>query len=179
MRKAFVLAVLLCAVLATDASARRAETIAPSSACPHQTDLGAAAGVQLKAMLCMTNFARRASGLKPLARSRPLTRAAGRKSADILACDEFSHEACGRDFTHWIERFGYAKGCWSAAENIGYGTGELGSVRSVFTAWMNSPGHRANILGRFAEIGIGRRVGTLEGAAGAMVWTQDFGSHGC
>ena len=44
---------------------------------------------------------------------------------------------------------------------------------------MNSPGHRANILGKFREIGIGRRVGTIEGASGAVVWTQDFGSHGC
>jgi uncharacterized protein YkwD len=181
MRKAFVLVVVMCAGLAVapGASAQRADPIAPASACPNQTDLGAPAGVQLQAMLCMTNYARKASGLKPLARSRPLTRAAGKKSADILACDEFSHEACGHEFTYWIQRFGYAKGCWTAAENIGYGTGSLGGVRAVFTAWMNSAGHRANILGKFREIGIGRRVGTIEGASGAMVWTQDFGSHGC
>jgi uncharacterized protein YkwD len=181
MRKAIVLVVVLCGtlVLAPGASAQRANTIAPASACPNQTDPAAPAGVQLQAMLCMTNFARKASGLKPLSRSRPLARAAGKKSADILACDEFSHEPCGRDFTYWIKRFGYAKGCWTAAENIGYGTGSLGSVREVFSAWMNSPGHRANILGKFGEIGIGRRVGTLEGAAGAMVWTQNFGTHGC
>jgi len=181
MRKAIVSVVVLCGVLALapGASAQRADPIAPATACPNQTDPGAAAGVQLRAMLCMTNYARRVSGLKPLALSRPLARAAGRKSADILACDEFSHEACGRDFTYWIKRFGYAKGCWTAAENIGYGTGSLGSVREIFSAWMNSPGHRANILGKFGEIGIGRRVGTLGGAGGAMVWTQDFGSHGC
>jgi uncharacterized protein YkwD len=181
MRKAFVLVVVLGAVLALApaASAQRADPIAPASACPNQTALGAAAGEQLQAMLCMTNYARKASGLKPLARSRPLAKAAGKKSADILACNEFSHEACGREFTYWIKRFGYAKGCWTAAENIGYGTGSRGSVRAVFTAWMNSAGHRANILGKFGEIGIGRRVGAIEGASGAMVWTQDFGSHGC
>ncbi len=177
MRKAVVSVLVLCAVLvlAASASAQRADPIAPASACPTQTDLGASAGVQLKAMLCMTNYARQASGLKPLAPSRPLIAAAGKKSADILSCDEFSHEACGREFTYWIDRFGYTKGCWTAAENIGYGTGSLGGVRAVFTAWMNSPGHRANILGKFGEIGIGRRVGTLEGASGAVVWTQDFG----
>ena len=180
-RKAIALVVVLFAVLALvpGASAQRADVIAPASACPNQTDLGAPTGVQLQAMLCMTNYARQASGLKPFARARPLARAAGKKSADILACDEFSHEACGREFTYWIKRFGYAKGCWTAAENIGYGTGELGSVRAVFSAWMNSPGHRANILGKFREIGIGRRVGTIEGASGAVVWTQDFGSRGC
>jgi uncharacterized protein YkwD len=181
MGKAIVPVLILCAALALapGASAQRADPIAPASACPNQTDLGAPAGLQLKAMLCLTNYARQASGLKPLTRSRPLARAAGKKSAEILACDEFSHEACGRDFTFWIKRFGYAEGCWSAAENIGYGTGVLGSVRSVFSAWMNSPGHRANILGKFGEIGIGRRAGRLEGASGAVVWTQDFGSHGC
>ena len=181
MRKATVFVAVLAVVLvvAPAAGGHRANPIAPASACPNQTDLSAPAGVQLKAMLCMTNHARTASGLKPLTRSRPLARAAARKSADILRCDEFSHEACGREFTYWINRFGYLSGCWSAAENIGFGTGELGTVRAVFTAWMNSPGHRANILGRFREIGIGRRVGTLEGTSGAIVWTQDFGSHGC
>lgn len=181
MRKATVFVAALAVVLAVapGAGAQRANPIAPSSACPNQTDLSAPVAVQLKAMLCMTNYARAASGLKPLTRSRPLARAAARKSADILRCDEFSHEACGREFTYWIKRFGYLRGCWSAAENIGFGTGELGTVRSVFVAWMNSPGHRANILGRFREIGIGRRHGTIEGSPGAMVWTQDFGSHVC
>jgi uncharacterized protein YkwD len=130
-------------------------------------------------MLCMTDYARAARGLEPLARSKPLTRAAAHKSTDILACDEFSHEACGREFTYWIERFGYLRGCWSAGENIAYGTGPFGSVRNIFSEWMRSPGHRANILGDFREIGIGRRVGTLEGNPGAIVWAQDFGSHRC
>jgi uncharacterized protein YkwD len=175
---------LLCVVLAVlgiapGAGARGTSPIAPAPACPHQTDRGATVGLQLKAMLCMTNYARKMSGLAPLERSRPLAKAAAHKSADILACDEFSHEACGRGFTFWIERFGYARGCWSAGENIAYGTGSLGTVRSIFTGWMNSAGHRANILGEFDEIGIGRRIGKLEGATGAVVWTQDFGSHGC
>ncbi|HEY2715831.1 MAG TPA: CAP domain-containing protein [Solirubrobacterales bacterium] len=166
-------------LLPAAAGARRANAIAPASACPHQTELGAPAGVQLRAMLCMTNFARRADGLPPLTRSRPLARAAARKSADILRCDEFSHEACGREFTYWMSRFGYTRGCWSAGEDIAYGTGDLGTVRSIFIDWMNSPGHRANILGKFRKIGIGRRVGSIERAQGAVVWTQDFGSHGC
>jgi uncharacterized protein YkwD len=173
------LALLVALLLPATAGARGASAIAPASACPHQTELGAAAGVQLKAMLCMTNFARRATGLPPLTRSRPLARAAAHKSADILRCDEFSHEACGREFTYWMQRFGYTRGCWSAGENIAYGTGDLGTVRSIFVDWMSSAGHRANILGDFREIGIGRRVGSIEGADGAVVWTQDFGSHGC
>jgi uncharacterized protein YkwD len=161
------------------AAARGPNPIAPASACPNQAKRAVPIGVQLQAMLCMTNYARHFNGLEPLTRSQPLARAANHKSADILSCDKFSHEACGRDFTYWMERFGYLHGCWRAAENIGYGTGTLGTVREVFSAWMSSAGHRANILGEFGEIGIGRRVGNLAGTPGAVVWTQDFGTHGC
>lgn len=148
--------------------------IAPASACPGQTDPTAAAGTQLRAMRCLTNFARRGRGLPVLAGAAALDRAAGRKSADILRCGEFSHEACGREFDYWIERSGY-RGC-SLAENIAWGGGRLGSVRAIFRAWMRSPGHRENILGPYEEIGIGLRSGRLDGHAGAHVWTQDFGS---
>jgi uncharacterized protein YkwD len=176
---ALLLAAVALLLLPAAAGAKRANLIAPASSCANQTRLHAPLGVQLKAMLCMTNYARTASGLKPLSAARPLVKSAARKSADILRCDEFSHEACGRPFTYWMERFGYTKGCWSAGENIAFGTGALGTVRRIFIAWMNSSGHRANILGQFREIGIGRRVGRLDGDSGAVVWTQDFGSHGC
>jgi uncharacterized protein YkwD len=151
----------------------RTQLIAPVSACPDQTDPGAPAATQVRAMRCLTNFARRGRGLAPLAASTPLDGAAARKSADVLRCDEFSHEACGRDFTYWIKRSGYAGGC--LAENIAWGNGSLGSVRSIFRSWMHSPGHRENILGPYEEIGIGLRIGRLEGRGGAHVWTQDFG----
>jgi uncharacterized protein YkwD len=154
--------------------------LAPASACPDQTRLGDPGAVQRRAMLCMTNFARERSGLDGLVQVRSLARAAGRKSADILRCDEFSHEACGRDFTYWMSRFGYlGGGCFGAAENIAWGNGSLGTVRSIFRAWLRSPGHRENILGPYADIGIGLRVGTLEGHRRAHVWTQEFGTHAC
>lgn len=147
--------------------------IAPASACPNQTDPGAPVPAQLKAMRCLTNFARADRGLPPLAASAPLNGAAARKAADILRCDEFSHEACGREFTYWVERSSYRGGC--LAENIAWGSGSLGSVRSIFSNWMRSPTHRRNIYGPYEEIGIGLRVGQLEDFAGAHVWTQSFG----
>jgi uncharacterized protein YkwD len=148
--------------------------LAPASVCPHQTAPGAAAALQVRAMRCLTNRARAGRGLPTLAAAPPLDRAAGHKSADILRCDSFSHEACGREFTHWIERSGY-RGC-ALAENIAWGNGRLGSVRSIFRSWMRSPGHRENILGPYEEIGIGLRIGRLEGHGGAYVWTQNFGT---
>ena len=153
--------------------------IAPAAVCPGQADSGAPIATQVRAMYCLTNFARRGNGLADFGAARALERAAAHKSADILRCDEFSHEACGRPFTYWIERFGYLGSCGGAGENIAWGSGELGSPRKIFAAWMRSPGHRENILGPFAQIGIGLRIGALEGVGGAHVWTQDFGSHDC
>jgi uncharacterized protein YkwD len=151
---------------------------APPSVCTHQGDLSDPVDVQVGAMLCMTNFARRHVGALPLAGAASLNRSALDKSHDILRCDSFSHEACGREFTYWMQRVGYLDSpCWRAGENIAWGSGDLGTVRSIFVAWIHSPGHRENILGDFRQIGIGLRTGTLAGYKGAHVWTQDFGSH--
>jgi uncharacterized protein YkwD len=148
-----------------------------TAACAGQGNAAAAAAAQEKAMRCLVNQARRQRGLAPFAAPASLARAAGRKSGDILRCDEFSHEACGREFTYWIERFGY-RFC-SAGENIAYGGGSSATPRSIFSLWMHSSGHRANILGDYEDIGIGLQVGSLGGDGGAHVWTQEFGSRDC
>jgi len=161
---------------ATDLS----QLLAPASVCPNQAQPTARRGLQIKAMVCMTNYARSQSELATLSGVKSLFQAADRKASDILRCDEFSHEACGREFTYWPKYFGYISGgCWTAAENIAWGSGPIGGVRAIFGAWLRSPGHRENILGRYAQIGIGLRFGTLEGNAGAHVWVQEFGSHKC
>lgn len=189
----FVVVAVAALVFATGANARgiskgprsqqsfsfSSEEVAPASTCPGQTATDLPAEEQTGVMLCMTNYARAAHGLAPLSLSRQLARAAEQKSSDILGCDEFSHEACGRPFQYWIQRYGYLKGCWRAAENIAWGTGSYGTVGSIFTAWLESPEHHANILGPYREIGIGVREGEVEGNEGAAVWTQDFGSHKC
>jgi uncharacterized protein YkwD len=153
--------------------------VAPPSACPGQTATNLSATEQAGVMLCMTNYARSVNGLAPLTLNAQLGRSAESKSTDIVNCDEFSHEACGRPFQYWIQRNGYLKGCWQAAENIAWGTGTYSTVGSIFTAWLESPEHHENILGPYKEIGIGLRVGGLEGNEEAAVWTQDFGSHKC
>ncbi|HEX3361336.1 MAG TPA: hypothetical protein VHS74_10125 [Solirubrobacterales bacterium] len=170
---------LIAALFAGSAQARRLSTlVAPPSACPHQTDLGDSAAVQERAMRCMTDFARDHDGLGRLADAADLDRSAGKKSGDIIRCDSFSHEACGRQFTYWMQRSGYlAARCWRAGENIAWGTGGYATVRSIFVAWLHSPEHRANLLGRYSSIGISLRIGNLEGHRRAHVWTQDFGSH--
>jgi uncharacterized protein YkwD len=170
---------LFAALFAGSAQARRLSTlVAPTSVCANQTDLGDSPAVQEQAMRCMTNFARKHSGLGDLGNATPLDHSAGRKSGDIIRCDSFSHYACGRQFTYWMKRSGYLSArCWRAGENIAWGTGDSGDVRSIFTAWLHSPEHRANLLGRYSQVGIALSVGNLEGHRSAHVWTQDFGSH--
>jgi uncharacterized protein YkwD len=176
------LSLIAALALAPGASARVAfhpNEVAPAAVCPGQAVEGMSAEEQVGVMFCMTNYARSVNGLPSLAQSRPLGRAAEGKSGDILGCDEFSHEACGRPFTFWDKKYGYLKGCWKAAENIAWGTGTYATVGSIFTAWLQSPDHHENILGPYREVGIGVGVGELEGNEGAAVWTQDFGSHKC
>ncbi len=152
--------------------------IAPQAACPNQTSGDAPLAVQREAMLCMTEYARRYAGMAGLDKARKLDRSASAKSRDILRCDSFSHFACGREFTYWMRRSGYlAARCWRTGENLAWGTGRAGTPRAIFLAWMHSPGHRRNILGRFSQIGIGLRIGNLDGRDATHVWTQHFGSH--
>jgi uncharacterized protein YkwD len=152
--------------------------IAPDATCPGQDSLSAAAAAQVEAMRCMTDFARVSAGLGPLADAEQLDQSAADKAADVLRCDSFSHFACGREFTYWIRATGYiGEACWHAGENLAWGTDEYGSVRSIFRAWMNSPSHRENILGEYAQVGISLATGDLEGKAGAHVWAAHFGSR--
>jgi len=127
----------------------------------------------------MTDFARRRTSLRRLAEVPKLDRSADGKAVDIIRCDSFSHFACGRDFTYWMRRSGYLTArCWRAGENLAWGVGNAGSARSIFRAWLHSPGHRRNILaGQFDQLGVSLRIGDLDGRDGAHVWTQHFGSH--
>jgi uncharacterized protein YkwD len=152
--------------------------VAPPAACPGQESQAASTEAQERAMACMVAFARRQAGLGELADQEALARSAEDKSLDVLRCDEFSHFACGREFTYWMEETGYTSApCWRVGENLAWGSGEYGTVRSIFTAWMRSPGHRVNILGDFEETGLSLQVGTLEGLSGTHVWAQHFGSR--
>jgi uncharacterized protein YkwD len=177
-RLAATLIASLALLGATAATASAGSLIAPASACVGQTKLDATVAAQERAMLCMANFARAQLGLAELAPNAELEGSAREKARDILRCDSFSHYACGRDFAYWIRESGYlSTECWRAGENLAFGSGSYGSVRSIFRAWMRSPEHRENVLGDFAETGIDLVSGTLEGFAGTRVWTQHFGSH--
>ncbi len=179
-RKLLTIAVAsgLLAALAPAGADAASRLVAPASVCPEQGFLGAPAKAQEETMLCMTNYAREQYGEAPLEPNEELEQSARDKARDVVRCDEFSHYACGREFTYWMRSTGYLSSkCWRAGENLAWGIGPYGSVGSIFRAWMRSPTHRENLLGNFDQIGIDLMVGRLDGLAGTRIWTQHFGSH--
>lgn len=146
--------------------------------CPSAIGLTASPSTQEEAMQCLVNETRERYGLPPLVESQSLLESATDKSGDLIGCNEFSHTACGREFSHWIRETGYmSPECWRVGENLAWGVDREGTVAAIFNAWMHSPTHRENILGDFGEIGIDLRVGRMGGLTGVHVWTQHFGSH--
>ncbi|RKS76131.1 uncharacterized protein YkwD [Actinomadura pelletieri DSM 43383] len=118
------------------------------------------------AVVALTNAERAKEGCKPLRVDERLVTAARRHSADMAANGYFDHTSRNGD-SPWkrMEAAGYSS---PGAENIakGYATAE-----AVMKGWMDSPGHRANILNcDLRAIGVGRASGS-----GGPLWTQDFG----
>jgi len=102
-------------------------------------------------VLVLVNEARSKEGLNPLAMNSALSKMAMVKAQDMYDNNYFAHESptYGSPFD-MMKSFGIAYK-W-AGENIAKGQR---SPEEVMNAWMNSPGHRANIVsGNFTQIGI-------------------------
>lgn len=120
------------------------------------------------AVLALVNKERAAAGCGPLATNAKLSTAARTYSDTMARSGVMSHTGPdGSTMAGRVEAAGYQ---WSRlGENIARGQAD---ADAVMNAWMNSSGHRANILNcDFREIGIGVHKGD-----GGPWWTQDFGT---
>ena len=117
----------------------------------------------------LTNVERAANGCSALSANAKLTAAAQLHSEDMAAKNYFSHTSLdGRGPGQRITAQGYAFRSW--AENIAAGQQ---TPASVMGAWMNSAGHKANILNcSLTQIG----VGIAKGGSYGIYWTQNFGT---
>ncbi|MEV8415138.1 CAP domain-containing protein [Streptomyces niveus] len=118
----------------------------------------------------LVNAERAKAGCGPVSANSQLQTAALRHSQDMAAKDYFDHNSPdGKDPGDRITAAGYR---WTTyGENIARGQQ---TAAEVMKGWMNSPGHRANILNcAFKEIGIG-----VHDASGGPWWTQAFGARG-
>jgi uncharacterized protein YkwD len=170
---ALAAALVLLLVAAPSASAAGACSAA------HAKPSKASKRALVRATLCVLNAHRARTGdLRPLRLSPRLSRAARRHSRAMARRNFFSHDSLsGASFLDRIRRTGYLRDArsWSVGENIAYGGGPRSTPASISRAWMNSPGHRANILSRsFRAIGIGIAVGT-PGGGGGGTYVTDFG----
>jgi uncharacterized protein YkwD len=132
--------------------------------------------------VCLLNGIRRRHGLRPLRISRRLTRAARRHAGDMVRRRYFSHWSLGgRSFLARLRRTGYLHRArrWIVGENLAWGSGRLGSPRSIVRAWMRSPGHRRNILTRrYREIGTGVAFRAPRGRwRQAATYAAEFGAR--
>ncbi|WP_326763170.1 CAP domain-containing protein [Streptomyces phaeochromogenes] len=120
-------------------------------------------------VVTLTNAERARAGLRPLAVDTLLTNAAQAHSADMVARAFYSHTSPdGSEPWHRAAAAGSTRR--TIGENIACGQR---SAAEVVQGWMDSPGHRANILKpAFTHIGVGFAGG---GSAGTY-WTQLFGA---
>jgi len=112
----------------------------------------------------LCNIERQKAGLKPLTENWELSRVARDKSMDMAQKNYFSHTSptYGSPFD-MMKAYGISYK--SAGENIAKGQT---TAQQVVTSWMNSSGHRANILSSsFTQIGVGYY-------ASGHYWTQMF-----
>jgi uncharacterized protein YkwD len=143
----------------------------PSPPAPTTSAPATQSGGVTAAVVGLTNTERAKAGCRPLTVNATLTAVAQAHSQDMATNDYFDHNS--KDGRTPFDRMSAAGYRYSiAAENIAAGQR---TAQDVITAWMNSPGHRANILNcGLTEIGVG--YATASSSQYGVYWTQDFGT---
>lgn len=131
--------------------------VAPISVCPTTSSTQ---------MFCLINHARKQRGLSALIRHGQLVAAARAKRDQIIFCRDFSHAACGADPFEVIRKAGYPGD--SLGENLAVGY----SARGAVSGWLQSDGHRANILSGYRHYGAAYSATSPWG----KLWVVCFGS---
>lgn len=138
----------------------------PTNPVPTTPSVSGLSAIELE-VVRLVNIERQKEGLQPLIASPELSNVARKKSEDMAKNNYFSHTSptYGSPF-EMMKQFGIKYN--TAGENIA--KGQL-SAQSVVNAWMNSSGHRANIMNpSFNKIGVGH----YQSGNGTNYWTQMF-----
>ena len=131
------------------------------------------------AIVCLHNQVRAQRGLPALRENKRLRKAALGHSRDMVEDRYFEHTTPkGVTMVDRILSARYVRDDegWTLGENLVWGTGSFGTPRGAVDAWMDSPGHRANLLRRaFREMGVGVVLGVPVADGGGTTYTVDFG----
>lgn len=131
-----------------------------------------ASEVTSSSILQLTNYSRSVFSLSSVQLNTKLTRAAQAKAEDMIKNQYFAHNS-PQGVTPWdfIKAQGY--NYIISGENLAL---NFSSAEGVENAWMNSPGHKANILNKdFQDVGIGIAAGMYKGQKTTMV-VEIFGT---
>jgi uncharacterized protein YkwD len=135
------------------------------------------------ATLCLVNAERTQRGLVALTANPQLGKAAQKYSLEMVRESFFDHVSPGGStlLSRVRRGTGYLRGArsYSLGENIAWGSGDFATPQETVKGWMESAGHRANILNRrFRHVGTGVAIGAPEDAQGmpAATYTMDFGT---
>jgi uncharacterized protein YkwD len=174
---------------ATDGRTNEWRLVEPRSAepavarAPAQTNLARSEPAGYEAILLREiNQVRAQHGLPELRSSSLLAAAADRHSRQMAGRGFFDHDSPdGSAFWKRVERFYPSRGSsyWSVGENLAYGSPSL-SAGGAVRAWMQSPGHRANLLSSaWREVGLAavhaESAPGVYGGRKATIVTADFG----
>jgi uncharacterized protein YkwD len=121
-------------------------------------------------ILSLVNVERSKAGLQPVTLNSKLNQAAQNHTNDMISKGYFSHTSpSGGTMKSRVDAVGYVYS--TIGENIAAGSS---TASATMTQWMNSPGHKANILNpKFRELGVGYGPSNDQYR---YYWTQVFGT---
>lgn len=184
LRKLYPALIAVLAAMLLALAAGPGASPAAAAACGPNTDADPSSlsnGQGREVVLCLINKERAKRGLKPFKADKRLQKAAQRHNDRMVGTGCFDHECSGEgDLGKRLESVGYLGGSltrWAYGENIAWGGGDYGTPGAIVDAWMNSPGHKANILSDdYRDIGVGFSRGTPDdGRDSGAIYTTDFG----
>jgi uncharacterized protein YkwD len=170
------LSLLGCAVLALAVPAgAQAQGCAYADQIPNSSNIAQLRG----ATLCLLNQERAKNGLGAVAYNETLETSSQVASDDMVARRYFSHTPPeGTSLQEKLAAYIAGTSVWNIGENLAWGDGSMSTPAATVVAWMNSPGHRANVLnGEFKEIGVGITPGTPNGSAGGGTYATHYGTR--
>lgn len=136
--------------------------------------LGYATSISTAEIISLSNNERTSRGLGALATNSALNAAALAKANHMIANDYWAHVAPDGT-TPWDFIAGAGYSIYTAGENLAMG---FMTSSGVVQGWMNSPGHKANILNdTFADTGVAAVNGILQGQETTLVVAM-YGSTG-
>ena len=133
------------------------------------------------AIICLLNSIRQDNGLPALTENSQLESAA-QGMGDLMVKEQFFDHVTpeGKNVIDRVQPTGYIpdSGDWVIGENLAWGNGALSTPNAIVNGWMNSPGHKANILAPdYKDIGLSTAQGSPSpSVSGGTVYVNDFGA---